>query len=232
MNKFKVGDKIRYGKYKGVVVEINSGGDRNSNLVRLEGFEGHYGNHYTISGENYKTNDHWYVHDNGLELMERVKTEPIVIYRKDNSVIALDKNTGKRGVAKCNPCDKFDFQTGAKLAFERLMNSEEKLLQLLHGNNLYGVIGEATPYKDVLNRPLFVGDEVEIYDKSGKKVDSDLVVKSKVAYIDHDKYFIMGIECGCDEKTGEIKHGWKVLKIKDHKDLKAGDTVKGFKVKA
>lgn len=232
MSKFKVGDKIRFGKYKGVVVEINSGISKYSNLVRLEGFNGHKGNHYTISGENYKTNDHWYVSDNGLELIKHVKTEPIVIYRKDNYVIALDKNTGKRGVAKCNPSDKFDFQTGAKLAFERLMNSEEKLLQIWMGTALYGVIGEATPYKDILNRPLFVGDEVEIYDKSGNKMGSNLVVKSKTAYTHYEKYFIMGIESRCNDKTSEIEHDWKVLKIKDHKDLKAGDIFKGLKVKA
>ena len=51
--------------------------------------------------------------------------ECIVIYRKDNEVIALDKRTGNRGVAKCNPVDEFNFETGAKLAFERLMPPEE-----------------------------------------------------------------------------------------------------------
>lgn len=48
------------------------------------------------------------------------KNECIVIYRKDMEVIALDKSTGKTGVAKCNPADKFDFMVGAKLAFDRL----------------------------------------------------------------------------------------------------------------
>lgn len=46
--------------------------------------------------------------------------ETIVIYRKDNTVTALNKATGDKAVAKCNPADKFDFMTGAKLAFERL----------------------------------------------------------------------------------------------------------------
>lgn len=47
--------------------------------------------------------------------------EAIVIYRKDNKVIALDKFTGKKAEAKCNPTDEFDFRTGAKLAFQRLI---------------------------------------------------------------------------------------------------------------
>ncbi len=46
--------------------------------------------------------------------------ECIVVYRKDSKVIALDKVTGKKGIAKCSPEDEFDFDIGAKLAFERL----------------------------------------------------------------------------------------------------------------
>lgn len=49
-----------------------------------------------------------------------VKPETIVIYRNGNEVIALDKSTGKKAVAKCSPKDEFDFSIGAKLAFERL----------------------------------------------------------------------------------------------------------------
>jgi hypothetical protein len=44
----------------------------------------------------------------------------IVIYRKDNKVIALDKTTGKTAEAICCEDDEFDFYTGADLAFERL----------------------------------------------------------------------------------------------------------------
>ena len=44
----------------------------------------------------------------------------IVIYTKGNQVIAIDKATGKKGVATCSPEDTFDFYTGADLAFERL----------------------------------------------------------------------------------------------------------------
>lgn len=61
----------------------------------------------------------WWLFDRHLELA-RDKNECIVIYRKDNTVTALNKATGDKAVAKCNPADKFDFMTGAKLAFERL----------------------------------------------------------------------------------------------------------------
>ena len=52
-----------------------------------------------------------------------VKPETIVIYRKGNEVIAHNKATGKKGVAKCKPEDTFDFTVGAKLAFDRLYPS-------------------------------------------------------------------------------------------------------------
>lgn len=57
--------------------------------------------------------------------LEKVDTT-IVIYRKDNKVIALDKSTGEKAEAKCNPADEFDFRTGAKLAFNRLMGEDVK----------------------------------------------------------------------------------------------------------
>lgn len=50
--------------------------------------------------------------------------EMIVIYRKDNKVVALDKATGKEGVARCAPEDTFNFETGAKLAFKRLVGED------------------------------------------------------------------------------------------------------------
>lgn len=58
--------------------------------------------------------------------LERCANETIVIYRKDNKVIALDKKTGKKAIAKCSPEDAFDFNIGAKLAFDRLMNGNKE----------------------------------------------------------------------------------------------------------
>lgn len=46
--------------------------------------------------------------------------ETIVIYRKDNEVIAVDKRNNKTAKAICSPKDTFDFLTGAKLAVARL----------------------------------------------------------------------------------------------------------------
>ena len=46
--------------------------------------------------------------------------KPIVIYQEGRKVIAQDTQTGKTGVARCHPNDKFDFFYGAGLAIERL----------------------------------------------------------------------------------------------------------------
>lgn len=59
-------------------------------------------------------------------MVRKAKQETIVIYRNDNKVVALDKTTGEKAEAKCNPADEFDFRTGAKLAFNRLMGEDAK----------------------------------------------------------------------------------------------------------
>lgn len=66
------------------------------------------------------------VEEKCFDLVRKAKQETIVIYRKDNKVIALDKSTGEKAEAKCNPADEFDFRTGAKLAFNRLMGEDVK----------------------------------------------------------------------------------------------------------
>ena len=55
-----------------------------------------------------------------IEFEDLCKNNTIVIYQKGNQVIALDKRNGKKAVAKCDHRDTFDFNIGAKLAFERL----------------------------------------------------------------------------------------------------------------
>lgn len=123
MSKFKVGDKVRIldgskiknyaggwilkmGRHVGEVHEI-------SNVEHLSS----YSTNYRLEGVAYVWDER------GLE---RCGNETIVIYRKDNEVIALDKRTGKKAIAKCSPEDTFDFNIGAKLAFDRLMNGNKE----------------------------------------------------------------------------------------------------------
>jgi hypothetical protein len=66
------------------------------------------------------------VEEKCFDLVRKGNPETIVIYRKDNKVVALDKSTGEKAEANCNPDDEFDFRTGAKLAFSRLMGEDVK----------------------------------------------------------------------------------------------------------
>lgn len=56
---------------------------------------------------------------------KNTKRKPVIIYQNGQDVIALDKETGEKAVAKCHPNDKFDFAIGAKIAFGRLYHSQD-----------------------------------------------------------------------------------------------------------
>lgn len=87
--------------------------------VRFVGIGGCY-----YSGEN------WYK-ENGFEIVPfNKKDETIVIYRKGDDVIALNKAAGKQAKATCSKDDEFVFETGAKLAFERLLGEEPRGIQV------------------------------------------------------------------------------------------------------
>ena len=122
MSKFKVGDKVRIldgsnienyagrwnpemGRYVGEIHEI-------SYVMHLSRYS-----RYELEGVPYVWDER------GLE---RCGNETIVIYRKGNEVISLDKRTGNKAIAKCSQEDTFDFNIGAKLAFERLMNGNKE----------------------------------------------------------------------------------------------------------
>ena len=66
------------------------------------------------------------VEEKCFDLVRKAKQETIVIYRNDNKVVAMDKSTGEKAEANCNLADEFDFRTGAKLAFNRLMGEDVK----------------------------------------------------------------------------------------------------------
>lgn len=124
MSKFKVGDRVRI--LDGSKIENYAGGwcgslkrytGRNSTVIDVMDFvDGRVG--YKLYGTDIFTFD-----ERSLKYAEH---ETIVIYRKDNEVIALDKRTGKKAIAKCSPEDTFDFNIGAKLAFDRLMNGNKE----------------------------------------------------------------------------------------------------------
>ena len=83
-------------------------------------------------------------------MLKPVETQPIVIYRNGQEVIAHDRNTGEMGKAKCSPEDEFDFYIGADLAYKRLREKWTEpnhrvgdiLIGLPDASKLYGITKE------------------------------------------------------------------------------------------
>lgn len=114
--KFKVGERYTSELFidKGAVIEITG---INGDVVSYKNIVGRT---FVISGKTFEIGSML------SDMLKKVRSETIVIYRNDNKVIALDKSTGEKAEANCNPADEFDFRTGAKLAFNRLMGEDAK----------------------------------------------------------------------------------------------------------
>lgn len=117
MFKFEVGKLYRVGGNMGAHV---------GKVVRIK-------DRYTFFGTNRYTFETVYGEPMTVESFDELSImgrglipvrEMIVIYRKDNKVVAVNKATGKEGVARCAPDDTFNFETGAKLAFKRLVGED------------------------------------------------------------------------------------------------------------
>ena len=127
MGKFKVGDIVkgidpdRYAytntdMYEAEVIETNSLTWSDADIrikVLKHKFPWFIGKKYHVNSKYFKL----------------VKHKPIVIYQNGNKVIAENKSTGEKGIAKCSPEDTFDFNIGAKIAFDRLVGRDITLLE-------------------------------------------------------------------------------------------------------
>lgn len=161
---------------------------------------------------------------NPIRLKDFLESEnqSITIYQKGRKVIAKDNATGKTAIAKCHPEDEFDFFIGAKLAIDRLVESEKFAPYLKYGTvheEFYGKIGEPTNLLDSFGKPLFVGDVVELIGKTTGHLGQEFVVKSKISWGEKNiKSFVMSIEESC--KGGNDYDGrFLVVKVKDYSKL-------------
>ena len=84
------------------------------------------------SSDCYWTNEMFEGADTEVQRMNK----HVGIYIDGNKVIAVNLETGKRGVARCHPDDKFNFYTGAKIALVRLEEAETP----------FGWLKEGVPY--------------------------------------------------------------------------------------
>lgn len=120
--KYKVGDKVKvrkdleYGRFypmedgkhsQSVVEEMMHLGGTKATISRV--FSD--GDGYELKEDRF----HYCWTDSMFELSKQ-----IVIYQNGDEVIAYDKSSGEKAIAKCAPDDEFNFYVGARLAFSRL----------------------------------------------------------------------------------------------------------------
>lgn len=144
--------------------------------------------------------------------LEKVDTT-IVIYRNDNKVVALDKSTGEKAEANCNPADEFDFRTGAKLAFNRLMGEDAKPDNGVREVKRKAKVGE---YIKVVN-------EKSVFNtyKNGEIFKVTYVTKSGCICKNSEK------QCGLWHEEYVVLENYKLEKEPEKKDeICVGDTVK------
>lgn len=214
-HKFKVGDRVKVKKdiltlnrrtvgKCGTVKELLTG---NYCSVEFDEFvDGHDCNGFAKEGHG------WNHAEDALDLV-KTQNETIVIYRKDNKVIALDKSTGEKAEANCNPDDEFDFRTGAKLAFNRLMGEDVKLDNGVREVKRKAKVGE---YVKVVN-------EKSVFNtyKNGEIFKVTYVTKSGCICKNSEK------QCGLWHEEYVVLENYKPEKEPEKKDeICVGDTVK------
>lgn len=118
--RFKAGDKVRVKKFKERPFGWNWGGKMDHLMGKVVKIDRTVRSGYVVRDP--KNDRDWIFRDDDLEPVN----ETIVIYSKEREVIALDKATEDKAIARCNPADEYDFRIGAKLAFDRLMNGNKE----------------------------------------------------------------------------------------------------------
>lgn len=118
--RFKAGDKVRVKKFKERPSTWNSGGKMDHLMGKVVKIKHTVNSIYAVHDS--KKDCDWFFREDDLDPVN----ETIVIYSKDREVIAVDKTTGEKAIARCNPADEFDFRIGAKLAFDRLMSGNKE----------------------------------------------------------------------------------------------------------
>lgn len=212
-HKFKVGDRYKSGYFAD-----------NDAVIEITEISGGTVFYKDVVGESIGLK-HFKIGSIFSAALEKVDTT-IVIYRNDNKVVALDKSTGKKAEAKCNPADEFDFRTGAKLAFDRLMGEDVKPNNGVREVKRKAKVGEYIKIIDA--KPLLISYENgEIFRVIGVS-DVGCNVKNSVkrCYAWHEEYVVL--ENYKPEKKDEICVGDTVKITDDGKQYTTYDTWGGL----
>lgn len=154
------------------------------------------------------------------------KRKPVIIYRNGQDVIALDKETGEKAVAKCHPNDEFDFAIGAKIAFGRLYHSQDYISE---GNE-----AKCKPKFQVGDRVRCIKEDCEIrsiniVNELGVIREAETGASSVLVEFDNNIGGHSGNGKGKDNHCWWIMNSSEYLELVDNKDAKeinVGDRVK------
>lgn len=177
-HKFKVGDRYKSGYFAD-----------NDAVIEITEISGGTVFYKDVVGESIGLK-HFQIGSIFSAALEKVDTT-IVIYRNDNKVVALDKSTGEKAEAKCNPADEFDFRTGAKLAFNRLMGEDVKPDNGVREVKRKAKVGEYIKIIDA--KPILISYENgEIFRVIGiGNVGCKVKNSVKSCYVWHEEYVVL-----------------------------------------
>lgn len=165
----------------------------------------------------------------------KLQSPPVIVIRQTDAktIVAEVRKKDvvvKKAEAKCHPKDTFNFDIGASLAYDRLMNREtmkveEHKLKLVFfvadkATEMFnGIVGTVTPIKDCAGAVLRVGDVVSVLADGCKEVINSEGVVSE----DGDGFFIMGIKDASNFNDGHIRD-FKIIRNRSCESLHDGDT--------
>ncbi len=164
------------------------------------------------------------------------KKYQLEIKQKNRSVIATlydDKGAFvKYAKAKCSLEDEFNFETGKKIALQRLFEIEPEKekensykMELKSDLTYYGIVGEPTEVEAFGNVKLYIGDVVELFDSKGESRGLKCVCKDPFSL--RGRGFVMGVSSE-NFRNGQssVRNGnWLIVKRKSYTEMNAGDVI-------
>ena len=171
--KYKVGDKVRVVKVNHALKKIYVGNEVIIKSINPNGNLYPHGTHYGVERSCFVFTE---------KELAPVDNHKIVITTDGNKTLARlyeGNYVIKSAVAKCSPEDEFVFETGAKLAFDRLMSEDKS--KYYNGK----VVCVETPYPNAftVGKIYTVSDGVLRYD------DGDIACVDKTSFEDIQKCF-------------------------------------------
>lgn len=210
MEKFKVGDKVKYSRYTGVVVEVNSGSDHNLILCRFNDFRGHKGNGHTNRGKDYDTNDYYYCRPELLELIEENKY--IFKYHVGDEVLI-----GSGRILIIRECCTSGTYAGTYRLNNGLHYKEDKLT-LVESATKSSYVDDLKMVKENTNKESKVKENVKAMSRNVQ----DIRIGSKTVIVPQEKNAPKKVECKTVIMTVDGKDYEAVCMPGDEFDLKTG----------